>query len=207
MNKPYWNLEEPRGRILPALLAALVPPLMAAVAAWFVLLRPALQVQEQHRAVVAAASELRSTSRALQRDALLMIFDGQTREKTGGRMDSRIPAFRTQAAELETAMTPFDVETARRLRATHETLADGFAAVASAVRAEVPTADAWRVQQEQVLANEIPAARTNDPVILDFQARLAGSEGAVRSAFVLVLALFLVATGFGVAAAATVLRR
>lgn len=198
MNKPYWNLEEPRGRILPALLAALVPPLMAAVAAWFVLLRPALQVQEQHRAVVAAASELRSTSRALQRDALLMIFDGQTREKTGGRMDSRIPAFRTQAAELETA---------RRLRATHETLADGFAAVASAVRAEVPTADAWRVQQEQVLANEIPAARTNDPVILDFQARLAGSEGAVRSAFVLVLALFLVATGFGVAAAATVLRR
>lgn len=207
MSNQFWDLDQPRGRLLPALLAGLAPVLVAMAAVGLLLVAPAFRAQARDQQIVAAAVELRSASRALQRDALLLIFDADSREKTGGRVEARIPAFHALAADLESAMAPIDAEKAKRLRATHEALADGFAALLASVRGGAATVDSWRVQQERILANEIPAARANDPVILEFQGNLAASTADLRMAFWLSLLASLASLGFGVASAAVVLRR
>lgn len=207
MNNILWDMEQPRGRILPATLACLLPILVGIAAAAFVFIGPMLTVLERDQRVLNASAEIRSTSRALQRDVLLMIFDADSREKTGGRLDTRIPQFRAMAVELEQALLPVDPEKANRLRTTHEALADGFAALTASVRSGASTADSWIVQQQKVLANEIPAARTNDPVVAEYQARVAASAGDLRSMFWMVAAMSLVLFGLGVATAAVVLRR
>lgn len=207
MNNILWDMEQPRGRILPAALAGLLPVLVGIAAAAFVFIAPMLTVLERDQRVLSASAEIRSTSRALQRDVLLMIFDADSREKTGGRLDARIPQFRAMAVELEQALLPVDPEKANRLRTTHEALADGFAAVTDSVRSGASTADSWIVQQKKVLANEIPAARTNDPVVAEYQARVTASAGDLRSMFWMVAAMSLVLFGLGIATAAVVLRR
>jgi hypothetical protein len=207
MTKPIWDLETPRGRILPAALAGLLPVIAGLAAAAFVFIGPMLNALERDQRVLSASAEIRSTSRALQRDILLMIFDADSREKTGGRLDARVPQFRAMAVELEQALSPVDLEKATRLRVTHEALADGFAAVIASVRSGASTADSWVVQQERVLANEIPAARSNDPVVAEYQARVAATTGNLRAMFWMVAAMSLILFGLGIATATVVLRR
>ncbi|MFV3129181.1 hypothetical protein [Niveispirillum sp. KHB5.9] len=207
MSKPFWDLEQPRGRILPALAAGLVPVLVALLATGLLLVRPALRGLDHAQEVLAAAGELRSTSRALQRDALLMIFDEPTREKTGQRLDARVPEFRALADRLGAALDPVDPERATRIRETHAALADGFEAVTRSVRLGAGVDANWKVQQDGVLAAEVPAARTNDPVIAQYQTYMDASLGEVRMAFWLSFLIALVSLGFGVASAAVVLRR
>ncbi len=207
MSKAYWDLDQPRGRILPAVVAGLVPVLMILVAAGLLLVRPAFRGLDHAQAVLSAATELRSTSRALQRDVLLLIFDAPTREKTGQRLDTRLPEFRALADRLGVALDPVDPERARRIRETHAALADGVAAVAVSVRAGVGLDANWRVQQERVLAAEIPAARTNDPIIDQYRVFVTASLGEVKTALWLSFAIVFVALGFAVASAAVVLRR
>lgn len=207
MTKAIWDLETPRGRILPAALAGLLPVLAGLAAAAFVFIGPMLNALERDQRVLSASAEIRSTSRALQRDTLLMIFDADSREKTGARLDARIPQFRAMAVELEQALSPADPEKASRLRVTHEALADGFAAAIASVRSGASTADSWVVQQEKVLANEIPAARSNDPVVAEYQARVAAMTGDLRAMFWMVAAMSLILFGLGIATAAVVLRR
>lgn len=207
MNKTFWDLEQPRGRLLPALLAGLVPVLVALLATGLLLVRPALRGLDHAGAVLSAATELRSTSRALQRDVLLLIFDEPTREKTGQRLDARVPEFRALADRLAQELDPVDLEHARGIRETHRTLADGVAAVTASVRAGAGLEANWHLQQEQVLAAEIPAARINDPIIEQYRAFMEASLGEVRMAFWLSFLIALVSLGFGVASAAVVLRR
>lgn len=207
MTKAIWDLETPRGRLLPALSAGLVPVLVALVAVGLLLVRPALRGLDHAQEVLSAATELRSTSRALQRDVLLLIFDEGTREKTNGRLVARVPEFRALADRLGTALDPVDPEKAVRIRDTHNALADGVEAVVRSVQAREGIDANWRVQQDKVLANEIPAARTNDPIIAQYQTFVTASLGEVRIAFWICFAVVLVALGFGVASAAVVLRR
>ncbi|OYQ33477.1 hypothetical protein CHU95_13835 [Niveispirillum lacus] len=207
MSKAYWDLEQPRGRLLPAVAAGLVPVLLVLVAVGLLLVRPAFRGLDHAQAVLSAASELRSTSRALQRDVLLLIFDEPTRGKTGQRLVTRLPEFRALAERLGTELDPVDPDTARRIRDTHAALADGVAAVVTSVQAREGIDANWRVQQERVLAAEIPAARTNDPIIEQYRAYVTASLGEVKTALWLCFGLVFVALGFGVASAAVVLRR
>ncbi len=207
MTKAIWDLETPRGRLLPAFAAGLVPVLVALVVVGLLLVRPTLRGLDHAQEVLSAATELRSTSRALQRDVLLLIFDEETREKTGARLEARVPEFRQLADRLGTALDPVDPEKARRIRETHAVLADGVQAVAQSVQAREGIDASWRVQQEKVLANEIPAARTNDPIITQYQAYLTASLGELRAVLWICFAVVLIALGFGVASAAVVLRR
>lgn len=207
MTNRFWDLEEPRGRILPALAAGLVPVIVALLAATLMLGLPALRAQERGQEVFATATELRSTSRALQRDVLLLIFDERTREATAARIDTRIPEFRRLAARLEEGLAPMNEQKARQLRVAHENLANGVAAVLAAARAGEPASRLWYLQQTQVLANEVPAARANDPVIDEFRVHTAGALAEVRQVYWLLLAVAAVSLGFGVASAAVVLRR
>lgn len=207
MSKAIWDLEQPRGRILPAVAAGLVPVLVALVAVGLLLVRPAFRGLDHAQTVLSAATELRSTSRALQRDVLLLIFDEPTREKTGQRLDARLPEFRALADRLGTALEPVDPEKARRLRDAHAALADGVVAVAASVQARDGIDAVWRVQQDRVLAAEIPAARLNDPIIDQYRAFVTASLGEVKTALWLSFAVVFVALGFAVASAAVVLRR
>lgn len=207
MSKTYWDMEQPRGRILPAVAAGLVPVLVALVAVGLLLVRPAFRGLDHAQTVLSAATELRSTSRALQRDVLLLIFDEPTREKTGQRLDARLPEFRSLADRLGGELDPVDPERARRIRETHAALADGVAAVTASVQAREGIDATWRVQQDRVLAAEIPAARTNDPIIDQYRAFVTASLGEVKTALWLSFLVAVIALGFGVASAAVVLRR
>lgn len=207
MSKAYWDLEQPRGRLLPAVVAGLVPVLVALVATGLMLVRPALRGLDHAQAVLSASTELRSTSRALQRDVLLLIFDEPTREGTAARLGTGIPAFRAIADRLGAELEPVDPETAARIRQTHAALADGFGTVAASVQAREGVDTQWKVQQERVLAAEIPAARANDPVIERYRAFAAASLAEVRTVFWLSFVIALASLGFGVASAAVVLRR
>lgn len=207
MSKSFWDLEQPRGRLLPAVAAGLVPVVVALVAMGLLLVRPALNGLDHAQAVLSDATDLRSTSRALQRDALLLIFDEPTREATGARLDARIPEFRALADRLGAKLDPVDPDTATRIRETHKALADGFAAVASSVRAREGVDANWRVQQERVLAAEVPAARTNDPIIDRYRTFVSASHQEVWSVFWLACLVAVASLGFGVASAAVVLRR
>lgn len=207
MTKAIWDLETPRGRLLPALAAGLVPVLLALVVTGLILVRPVLRGLDHAQEVLSATTELRSTSRALQRDVLLLIFDEGTREKTNARLVARVPELRSLADRVGTALDPVDPEKAARIRETHNALADGMEAVARSVQIREGIDANWRVQQEKVLANEIPAARTNDPIIVQYQAYVTGSLGEVRTVLWICVAAVLVALGFGVASAAVVLRR
>ncbi|MBP7335438.1 hypothetical protein [Niveispirillum sp.] len=207
MSKPYWDLEQPRGRILPAVAAGLVPVLVALVAVGLLLIRPAFRGLDHAQTVLSAATELRSTSRALQRDVLLLIFDEPTREKTDQRLAARLPEFRTAVDGLGAALDPVDPEKARRIRETHAALADGVAAVVASVQAREGIDATWRVQQDRVLAAEIPAARTNDPIIDQYRIFVTASVGEVKTALWLSFLIAFVALGFGIASAAVVLRR
>ena len=207
MTKAIWDLETPRGRLLPALAAGLVPVMVALVALGLLLVRPTLRGLDHAQEVLSVATELRSTSRALQRDVLLLIFDEGTREKTTARLVARVPEFRSMADRLGTALDPVDPEKAVRIRDTHNALADGLEAVVRSVQVREGIDANWRVQQDKVLANEIPAARTNDPIIAQYQTFVTASLGEVRTALWICFAVVLVALGFGVATAAVVLRR
>lgn len=207
MTKAIWDLETPRGRLLPALAAGLVPVLVALVALGLLLVRPTLRGLDHAQEVLSVATELRSTSRALQRDVLLLIFDEGTREKTTARLVARVPEFRSMADRLGTALDPVDPEKAVRIRDTHNALADGIEAVVRSVQVREGIDANWRVQQDKVLANEIPAARTNDPIIAQYQTFVTASLSEVRTALWICFAVVLVALGFGVATAAVVLRR
>lgn len=110
MTKAIWDLETPRGRLLPAFAAGLVPVLVALVVVGLLLVRPTLRGLDHAQEVLSAATELRSTSRALQRDVLLLIFDEGTREKTGARLEARVPEFRQLADRLGTALDSVDPE-------------------------------------------------------------------------------------------------
>ena len=123
--------------------------------------------------VAATAAELRSTSRSLQRDVLLMALEeAEAHAKTVERFERRSRQMAEQGAALDALLRAEGAPEAGRMEGLHRDLGAAMAGMRDLALAG-DRAAAWEHQKAQVLPREIAAARTNDPVIERFTAEAA----------------------------------
>ncbi|HYC06075.1 MAG TPA: hypothetical protein VED40_22490 [Azospirillaceae bacterium] len=162
----------------PALAALLL--LTAAALAGLLYLGTLVERQARAAEVAATASELRSISRSLQRDVLLMALEDEAAHaKTVARFDRRNAEMAAMGERLDALLSAEGAPEAGRMAALHRDLGQAMAGMRDLALSQGRDA-AWAYQQAEVLPREISAARTNDPIIERFRTEAAARAASLR---------------------------